>query len=405
MKFPTNTLAIANLYALLSAINASVAPIVISLGGLAGAYLLDDDKSLATLPVSGFNVGVALMAGPASLFMYRIGRQRGFMAGSLLGFAGIILAGVAILEHSFIGLCIGLLLAGGANSFVQQYRFAASDYVDAPLKSQAISRVLIGGIAAAVIGPQIVMHNKDLLYPTPFAGAFLSGAGLFLIGLFVMTLLPHQIPEKQNIQRSDGRTKQDFIKDPTFITAVLCGTSSYALMAFVMTAAPLAMVGCGFDVSEAALGIQWHVLAMFVPSLFTGKLISRFGQRKIIAAGLIILMMCSAVALAGITLEHFYLALILLGLGWNFGFIGSTALLTETYAAHEKHTAQGLNDSILFGSVAVGSLGSGVAYELMGWEFMNWIAFPIGLICLSALFFLKQHQSSELNPSTSGTDA
>ncbi|MBT6288207.1 MAG: MFS transporter, partial [Oceanospirillales bacterium] len=256
MKFPTNTLAIANLYALLSAINASVAPIVISLGGLAGAYLLDDDKSLATLPVSGFNVGVALMAGPASLFMYRIGRQRGFMAGSLLGFAGIILAGVAILEHSFIGLCIGLLLAGGANSFVQQYRFAASDYVDAPLKSQAISRVLIGGIAAAVIGPQIVMHNKDLLYPTPFAGAFLSGAGLFLIGLFVMTLLPHQIPEKQNIQRSDGRTKQDFIIDPTFITAVLCGTSSYALMAFVMTAAPLAMVGCGFDVSEAALGIQ-----------------------------------------------------------------------------------------------------------------------------------------------------
>ena len=153
MKFPTNTLAIANLYALLSAINASVAPIVISLGGLAGAYLLADDKSLATLPVSGFNVGVALMAGPASLFMYRIGRQRGFMAGSLLGFAGIILAGVAIIEHSFIGLCIGLLLAGGANSFVQQYRFAASDYVDAPLKSQAISRVLIGGIAAAVIGP------------------------------------------------------------------------------------------------------------------------------------------------------------------------------------------------------------------------------------------------------------
>ena len=249
------------------------------------------------------------------------------------------------------------------------------------------------------------MHNKDLLYPTPFAGAFLSGAGLFLIGLFVMTLLPHQIPEKQNIQRSDGRTKQDFIKNPTFITAVLCGTSSYALMAFVMTAAPLAMVGCGFDVSEAALGIQWHVLAMFVPSLFTGKLISRFGQRKIIAAGLMMLMLCSAMALAGITLEHFYLSFILLGLGWNFGFIGSTALLTETYADHEKHTAQGLNDSILFGSVAIGSLSSGVAYELIGWVFMNWIAFPVGLICLSALFFVKQRQPSKLYPSASGTDA
>ena len=234
------------------------------------------------------------------------------------------------------------------------------------------------------------MYSQDLLYPIPFSGTFLSCAGLFLIGLFVMTLLPHQIPEKQKIQRSDGRTKKDFIKNPTFFTAVLCGTSSYALMAFVMTAAPLAMVGCGFDVSEAVLGIQWHVLAMFVPSLFTGKLISRFGQRKIIAAGLIILMMCSAVALAGITLEHFYLALILLGLGWNFGFIGSTALLTETYAAHEKHTAQGLNDSILLGSMAIGSLSSGVAYEFMGWELMNWIAFPVGLVCLIALFFFHQ---------------
>jgi MFS family permease len=182
------------------------------------------------------------------------------------------------------------------------------------------------------------------------------------------------------------------IKDPTFFTAVLCGTSSYALMAFVMTAAPLAMVGCGFSVSDAALGIQWHVLAMFVPSLFTGKLISQFGKRKMIAAGLITLMMCSAVALAGITLEHFYIALILLGLGWNFGFIGSTALLTEAYAAHEKHAAQGLNDSILFSSVAIGSLSSGVAYELIGWELMNWIAFPVGLICLIALFPFYQRQ-------------
>ena len=396
MKFPTNTLAIANLYALLSAINASVAPIVISLGGLAGAYLLTEDKSLATLPVSGFNVGVALLAGPASLLMFKIGRQRGFMVGAILGFFGITIAGAAILQHSFIWFCVGLILAGGANSFVQQYRFAASDYVDEPLKSQAISRVLIGGIAAAVVGPQIVLHNKDLFYPTPFAGAFLSGAGLFIIGLLVMTLLPKQVPEQQKVTRTDGRTKKEFARDPTFITAVLCGTSSYALMAFVMTAAPLAMVGCGFEVSDAALGIQWHVLAMFVPSLFTGKLISRFGKLPIIAAGLLMLMACSAVALSGISIEHFYIALILLGLGWNFGFIGSTALLTETYKAHEKHTAQGLNDTILFSSVAFGSLSSGVAYEFIGWETMNWIAFPIGLMCLVALLFEYQRHHIEV---------
>jgi MFS family permease len=396
MRFPTNTLAIANLYALLSAINASVAPIVIALGGLTGAYLLSDDKSLATLPVSGFNVGVALMAGPASLLMFRIGRQKGFIAGAMLGIVGVSIAGIAILQHSFLWFCVGLALTGGANSFVQQYRFAASDFVDDALKAQAISRVLIGGIAAAIVGPQIVLHNKDLLYPIPFAGAFLSGAGLFCIGLLIMTLLPNERSEKRTPVDVEGRTKQEFLRDPTFLTAVLCGTSSYALMAFVMTAAPLAMVGCGFEVSDAAIGIQWHVLAMFVPSLFTGKLIRRFGKLPIIATGLVTLMACSAVALSGISIEHFYLALILLGLGWNFGFIGSTALLTETYQAHEKHTAQGLNDTILFGFVAFGSLSSGVAYEMVGWETMNWIAYPIGLVCLVALFLERQRHQSEV---------
>lgn len=396
MRFPTNTLAIANLYALLSAVTASVAPIVIALGGLTGAYLLANDKSLATLPVSGFNVGVALMAGPASLLMFRIGRQKGFMAGAMLGIVGVSIAGIAILQHSFLWFCVGLALTGGANSFVQQYRFAASDFVDDALKAQAISRVLIGGIAAAIVGPQIVLHNKDLLYPVPFAGAFLSGAGLFCIGLLIMTLLPNERSEKRTQVDVEGRTKQEFLRDPTFLTAVLCGTSSYALMAFVMTAAPLAMVGCGFEVSDAAIGIQWHVLAMFVPSLFTGKLIRRFGKLPIIATGLVTLMACSAVALSGISIEHFYLALILLGLGWNFGFIGSTAFLTETYQAHEKHTAQGLNDTILFGFVAFGSLSSGVAYEMIGWEMMNWIAYPIGLVCLVALFLERQRHQSEV---------
>ena len=395
MKFPADTLAIANLYALLSAINASIAPIVISLGGLAGAYLLAENKSLATLPVSGFNVGVAVMASPASLLMFKIGRQRGFMTGALLGFLGITVAGMAIVKGSFLWFCIGLAMAGGANSFVQQYRFAASDYVQDTIKSQAISRVLIGGIAAGIIGPQLVMHNKDLLYPIPFAGAFLSGSALLVIGFLVLILLPPQIPETRKTHRRKGRTRKEFVQDQTFVTAVLCATSSYALMAFVMTAAPLAIVGCGFGVAEAAIGIQWHVLSMFVPSLFTGKLISRFGKLSIIAAGLVLLMLCSIVALSGTSIEHFYVGLIFLGLGWNFGFIGSTALLTETYETHEKHTAQGLNDTILFTTVAIGSLGSGIAYEFIGWETMNWIAFPVGFSCLTALFLLHQRKVSQ----------
>ena len=389
----TDRLTIANLYALLSAVNASAAPIVISLGGLAGAYLLPEQKSLATLPVSGFNIGVALLAAPASLLMFRIGRKYGFMAGAVLGFAGIALASLALALHSFVLFCVALLMAGGANSFVQQYRFAASDYVDAPLKAKAISRVLIGGIAAAVIGPQIVMHFRDLLYPVPFAGAFLVGSSLFLLALGIMHWLPDQPAEHHTHDDSLGRSRLEIATQPKFMVAVLCGTASYALMAFVMTAAPLAMVGCGFDISDAALGIQWHVMAMFVPSLFTGHLIARFGHRKVIATGLVLLMVCALIALHGLTLGHFYLALILLGLGWNFGFIGSTALLTETYTAEEKHRAQGLNDSILFGCVALGSLSSGLAYHWIGWELMNWLVIPTGALCLASLVWLAKQST------------
>ena len=202
-------------------------------------------------------------------------------------------------------------MAAGANSFVQQYRFTASDYVQDTIKSQAISQVLIGGIAAGIIGPQLVTYNKDLLYPNPFSGACLSGSALSVIGFLVLMLLPPQIPEARKNHRKEGRIRREFVQDQTFVTAVLCGTSSYALMAFVMTAAPLAIVGCGFGVAEAAVGIQWHVLAMFVPSLFTGKLICRYGKLSIIAAGLVLSMLCSIVALSGISIEHFHVGLIL----------------------------------------------------------------------------------------------
>lgn len=394
MTFRTDSLAIANLYALLSAINASAAPIVIALGGLAGAYLLPEHKSLATLPVSGFNIGVALMAAPASHLMFKVGRKRGFMAGAALGFLAIAAAAVALTLNTFTLFVVALLAAGAANSFVQQYRFAASDYVDAPLKARAISRVLIGGIAAAVIGPQIILHFKDLLYPTPFAGAFAVGSLLFLLAIWVMRALPDQSVTNRPTEPHAGRSRAEIAKQPKFMVAVLCGTASYALMAFVMTAAPLAMIGCGFDVSDAALGIQWHVMAMFVPSLFTGQLISRFGHTRVIAAGLVLLMLCALIALHGLTLSHFYLALILLGVGWNFGFIGATALLTETYTADEKLKAQGLNDSILFSCVAIGSLGSGLAYHVIGWELMNWLVLPIGTFCLCVLVWIARAERS-----------
>ncbi|MDB4021326.1 MFS transporter [Litorivicinus sp.] len=390
MRHPTDTLAIANVYALLTASGGSVTPIVIALGGLTGSFLLGDDKSLATLPVAGFNIGVALMASPAAILMFWIGRKYGFMIGAGLGFVGVSLAGYAITVSSFTLFLFSLILIGCANSFSQQYRFAASDYVDSNLKSKAISRVLIGGIAAAILGPQIVMHFKDILYPTPFAGAFIVGSLFYLISFLLMYQLPNQPLERSTKNRTTGRSRGAIAIQPKFIVAVLCGACSYAMMAFVMTAAPLAMVGHDFQVSEAALGIQWHILAMYVPSLITGSLITRFGKICIISWGMTSLIASALVALNGITLGHFHLSLVLLGLGWNFGFIGSTALLTEAYTTDEKHKAQGLNDTIVFSAVGLCSLSSGLAYHWIGWEFMNWLVIPAGLICLGGLFFLSK---------------
>lgn len=378
------------------AMNSSAAPICIALGGVVGSYLLGPDKSLATAPVTGFNIGVAVMALPAAMIMRKIGRRNGFMAGAVVGILAMLLAVQAIMQQSFWLFVAALMLAGSSNSFVQQYRFAAADRGTKEFKAKAISYVLIGGVAAAVIGPQLILRTKDFLEPVPFAGAFLWGIGLFAISLVVMQFLAPGHPPKSAEELSDKpqRSLLEIMSQPKFIVAVLCATSSYALMSYVMTAAPLAMIACGFDINDATWGIQWHVMAMFVPSFFTGHLIARFGKERIIAIGLVILVACGLVGLNGITLSHFYLGLILLGIGWNFGFIGSTALVTETYEPHEKNKAQGANDFILFGSVAIASLLSGYSLNHMGWEFLNWIIFPIVALCLAALWWLRGHKTA-----------
>lgn len=378
------------------AMNSSAAPICIALGGVVGSYLLGPDKSLATAPVTGFNIGVAVMALPAAMIMRKIGRRNGFMAGAVVGILAMLLAVQAIMQQSFWMFVAALMLAGSSNSFVQQYRFAAADRGTKEFKAKAISYVLIGGVAAAVIGPQLILRTKDFLEPVPFAGAFLWGIGLFAISLVVMQFLATGHPPKLAEELSDKpqRSLIEIMSQPKFIVAVLCATSSYALMSYVMTAAPLAMIACGFDINDATWGIQWHVMAMFVPSFFTGHLIARFGKERIIAIGLVILVACGLVGLNGITLSHFYLGLILLGIGWNFGFIGSTALVTETYEPHEKNKAQGANDFILFGSVAIASLLSGYSLNHMGWEFLNWIIFPIVALCLAALWWLRGHKTA-----------
>jgi MFS family permease len=372
--------------AVASSIAGSAPPIAITLGGLAGLYLLGADKTLATLPISMFNLGVAMGAIPAAMLMRAVGRRLGFMAGSLSGIAGGVVAGLAVIYGLFGGLVAGFLLVGVAAAFAQQFRFAAADSGDAAFRARAISWVMIGGVAAAIIGPQTVILTRDLLSPIPFAGAFFAMAALAALSTIIVSLLRGQAraaPPKASLQ--GGRTLFEIARQPRFIVAVLCGMGSYGLMSLVMTAAPLAMVACGLGEDNAALGIQWHVLAMFGPSFVTGTLIARYGVDVIITIGMALLVACGLVALAGIELANFWGALILLGLGWNFGFIGATTMLTETYRPEERGKVQGLNDFLIFGSVAAASFASGSLFTSVGWSWINYLIFPVVAICIIAL--------------------
>jgi MFS family permease len=373
--------------AITQAIVGSAAPISISLGALAGSYLLGPDKSLATAPVTAFNVGVAAGAIPAAFAIRLLGQRGGFMTGTLVSGLGGALATLALFQSSFWLFVGGLLVIGGGGAFVQQFRFAAADNAPPELKARAISWVLAGGVVTAILGPQIVIFTRETLAPVMFAGSFVSIIGLALVGLFTLSFLRlrKDQPVRDDADAGPARPLAEIIANPRFAVALLCAVGSYALMSFVMTGAPLAMVGCGFTTDQATLGISWHVLAMFGPSFFTGRLIARFGKERVVAAGLILLIGCGIVALSGIQLWQFWTALILLGLGWNFGFIGATAIVAESYRPAEKNKVQGFHDFVLFSSVAFASLMSGQVYNAWGWEMLNWVIFPVTVLCLVAL--------------------
>ncbi len=380
------------------AVVGSAAPISISLGALAGVYLLGDDKSLATAPVTGFNVGVALGAIPAAAMIRSLGQRYGFMTGTLVTAIGGLIATAALYLGSFWLFATGLMVIGLGGAFVQQFRFAAADNAPAQFKAKAISFVLAGGVFTAIIGPQTVIFTRELLAPVMFAGAFAAILVLAAIGAVLISML--RLPAKRltTVGHVDlpARPLREIATQPQFAVGLLCAVGSYALMSFVMTGAPLAMVGCGFSPDDATLGISWHVMAMFAPSFFTGALITRFGKEKIVAAGLLLLIGCGLVALSGIELWHFWTALILLGLGWNFGFIGATAMVADTYRESEKGKVQGLHDFVLFGSVACGSLASGIVYNNAGWDMLNWVIFPVTGICLVALALYALWRSRRL---------
>ena len=387
-----NTIARRNtlVYAVCQALGNSSSVVNISLGGLAGVYLLAADKSLATAPVTTFNIGVALGAVPAAMMTLWLGRKLGFMFGLIVGICGLLISAWALVNQDFIVFCIGAVLSGIAAGFGQQYRFAAADHGAMELRAKSISWVLAGGIAAAIIGSQAVIFTRDLMLPTKFAGAYISVSFLLLMSMAVLAFLntSKSIIEVSAENSAPPRPLTQIMAQPRFMVAVLCGTLTYALMSLVMTGAPLAMVHHGMSLDDASLGIQWHVLAMFGPSFFTGNLITRFGKEKIVASGMVILIGCALVALSGVELMNFWITLILLGIGWNFGFIGATSMITDTYTPSEKNKAQGANDLILFSTVAFASLMSGYVFNHYGWDALVYIIFPVVALSLAALAWL-----------------
>lgn len=376
----------ARILAMGQALGGSGSVIIISTGGILG-HMLAEDKSLATLPVTCYILGTALSTLPVNLMMRRLGRRAGYLFGAAAGIAAALVSAYAIYIGSFWLFALGTLLVGPYWAQVQSYRFAAADMASERFVAKAISWVLIGGIVSAVLGPQVVIWTKDLFPPLLFLGTYVASAVLATLALVLMSFV--RIPKPPPPSADDGaRPLSVIMGQPRFIVAAGCGAVSFAVMSLVMTASPLAMVGCGLSADMAALGIQWHVLAMFAPSFVTGRLIDRFGKEKIVAAGLCSLALSAAVALMGLTVWHFWVALVLLGLGWNFGFIGATAMLTDCYLPVEKNKVQGVNDFLVFGLNAIASFSSGLLLNLIGWNAVNLIVFPFVALCLAALVWL-----------------
>ena len=363
--------------------------ILIAINGLAG-YALAADKSLATLPVTFYVIGAALTTLPVSHLMRRIGRVNGFSIGTLVGILGALICGFAVYSHSFWMLCAGTLVMGVYNASGQYYRFAAADVASADFKSKAISLVMAGGLVGGILGPQTSKLTKDIL-PAEFLGSYLALIGFCVIALALQRMM--NIPRLTEAEQKDhGRPLAEIARQPAFLVAVLSGMVGYGVMNLLMTATPLAMQAL-HPFSDAAFVIQWHVIAMFAPSFVTGSLIKRFGVRAILFTGVLLSLACVAIALQGVEVMHFWIALMLIGVGWNFMYVGGTTLLTETHAPSEKAKVQGANDMAIFVTMAISSASSGWLFSARGWEVMNYGAIPFLLITGAAILFYGRRPS------------
>ncbi len=331
-------------------------------------------------------IGTALTTFPISLLMKRIGRRAGFVAFALLGAIGALLGVYAIYQKSFSLFLVAAFLIGTYQASASYYRFAAADTASPAFRPKAISWVMTGGVIAALFGTLMVIATVDLLAPVTFAGTWVAMSIVALLAAII--LLAVDIPVIRDEVADTGRPLAVIASQPRFMVACTTGMLSYGIMMLVMTATPVAMLGCGFTVTDSSWVIQWHALAMFVPSFFTGSLISRFGAEKISAIGMVLLVGAAISGLMGINFENFAVGLVLLGLGWNFGFLGGTTLLTTTYQPSERNKAQGLNDFLTFTVTALASLGAGKLLAISGWNAVNYAVFPMVAVALAMITWL-----------------
>jgi MFS family permease len=369
--------------------------VIVATGSILGV-MLAPDRSLATLPISTMVVGIWAGTLPLGFLAKRYGRRTAYASGAACGTIAGLIGYAAILQASFWLYLLATFFGGLYAASHMSYRFGAADTASAEFKPKAISYVMAGGLFAALLGPQLVIYTKDLMPPFLFAVSYLGQASFALIaGLIILMLF--RAPQSDVHNGTDGgRPLSEIARQPRFVVAVVCGVASYALMNLMMTAAPLAMFDCGHSVTNATLGIQWHVLAMYLPSFITGSLILRFGVARVTAAGLIILALSAAVGLSGITVAHFWIALILLGVGWNFAFVGATTMVTDCYRPQERNKVQAFNDFLIFGSMAIGSFASGSMLAHYGWYLVNVVMLPVVAVAGVMLLWLTLRERRAL---------
>ncbi len=367
--------------------------LLISVNGLIGQSL-SPSTSLITLPIAMQFIGLMLATIPASLIMNRIGRQRGFYLGNSIGIGGALISATALIYQNFALFCLGTTFLGIGIGFGTLYRFAAVEACEPKDKNRAISMVMLGGVIAAFIGPALAVESRDWISSQQFVGSFIGLMGLYVLALLLLTGVSIPTASKSSVQAAQ-RPILTIVLQPVFIVAVVAGMVSYAVMNLIMTATPLAMARCGLSFPQTAWVIEWHVLGMFLPSFFTGRLIQKFGAIRMMLAGAVLMLLCIYVNLQGTTEWHFWAALFLLGLGWNFMFISATSLVTGAYHESERAKTQAANEFLVFGTVTVSAICSGWMEATLGWETMNLLMVPAILwSILVIVIFAKKIQTA-----------